>query len=411
MKILVLNCGSSSLKYQLFAMPEETVLIKGTVEKIGSDDAIHTYKTDGQKGETVSEILDHREAIRQVVAALTSPEVGVLKEASEITAVGHRVVHGGERFSLSTLINGEVKQAIRDTFDLAPLHNPANLLGIEAMEEVLPAVPQVAVFDTAFHQTMPMEHFLYPIPYVLYQRHKVRRYGFHGTSHRYVTSRVQALVGRDVTGLKVISCHIGNGASVAAIWRGRSIDTSMGMTPLEGLMMGTRSGDIDPSIHEYVMEKEGLTFDELNSMLNKHSGLYGVSGITGDMRQIVEERSKGNARAGVAFSMYTYRIRKYIGAYAAAMNGVDVILFTAGVGENSALLRRSVLERMTYLGIEVDDHANEEGKGERLITTPHSKVAVCVIPTNEELMIARDTNSLVTGLSMTPDRDSISFDT
>lgn len=398
MNVLVINCGSSSLKYQLFAMPEEQVLIRGGVEKIGSDEAIHSYKTEGKDGRSTSEILDHREALRQVLKTLTSPEVGVLADVTEIDAVGHRVVHGGERFAVSSLLNEEVKAAIRDTFELAPLHNPANLLGIEAMEEVLAGVPQVAVFDTSFHQTMPREHFLYPVPYVLYERHKVRRYGFHGTSHRYVSSRVPELLGRDLRGLKVISCHIGNGASVTAIENGRSIDTSMGMTPLEGLMMGTRSGDIDPSLHEFVMAKEDLSLDDLNSMLNKHSGLYGISGISGDMRQVMEARAKGSLRAGLAFAMYEYRIRKYIGAYAAAMNGVDVILFTAGVGENSPLLRQVVCDHLTYLGVELDQGANQEGKGERVISAPGSKVAVCVIPTDEELMIARDTYGLVKGL-------------
>jgi acetate kinase len=398
MKVLVLNCGSSSLKYQLYSMPEEEVLIKGTVEKIGSEEGIHSYKAYGKEGSVTAPILDHREALKQVFATLTSSEVGVLKSAEEISAVGHRVVHGGEAFSSSCVITEDVKQAIKETIDLAPLHNPANLLGIEAMEEVLPGVLQVAVFDTAFHQTMPREHYLYPVPYVLYQRHKVRRYGFHGTSHRYCASRVQELLGRDLSTLKVISCHIGNGASLAAIERGRSIDTSMGMTPLEGVMMGTRSGDIDPSLHEFVMRKEGLSFDELTSMLNKHSGLFGVSGISGDMRKIVEARSKGSIRAALAFAMYEYRIRKYIGAYAAAMNGVDVILFTAGVGENSPLLRSLICDNLTHLGVELDREANEKGQGERLISTPASKVKVCVIPTNEELMIARDTHVLATGM-------------
>ncbi|TCP59265.1 acetate kinase [Tumebacillus sp. BK434] len=398
MNVLVLNCGSSSLKYQLFAMPEEDVLIKGSVERIGSEEGVHAYKTDDREGSATSPILDHREALRQVLVTLTDQEVGVLDSAEEIAAVGHRVVHGGESFSSSILITADVKRAIADTIELAPLHNPANLLGIEAMEDVLPGVPQVAVFDTAFHQTMPQEHYLYPVPYVLYQRHKVRRYGFHGTSHRYVSSRVPALVGRDLSALNVISCHIGNGASLAAIERGRSIDTSMGMTPLEGVMMGTRSGDIDPSLHEFVMEKEGLSFDELTSMLNKHSGLFGVSGLSGDMRAVAEARAKGSARAALAFAMYEYRIRKYIGAYAAAMNGVDVILFTAGVGENSPLLRSLICAKLTYLGVELDNEVNEKGQGERLISTPASKVSVCVIPTNEELMIARDTNVLVTGL-------------
>ncbi|PWK15593.1 acetate/propionate family kinase [Tumebacillus permanentifrigoris] len=399
MNILVLNCGSSSLKYQLFRMPEEQVLIRGGIEKIGSEDALHTYKTDGQDGQdqTTSQILDHREALQQVIEVVTHRS-GVLQSVEEIAAVGHRVVHGGEQFALSSLLTDEVKRAIQDNVELAPLHNPANLQGIEAMEAVLPGVPQAAVFDTAFHQSMPPEHYLYPIPYVLYKRHKVRRYGFHGTSHRYVSSRVPYLVHRDLMNLKVISCHIGNGASVAAIQNGRSTDTSMGMTPLEGVMMGTRSGDIDPSLQEYISRKEGLAAAEFSSMLNKHSGLYGISGLSGDMRKITEARAKGSARSALAFDMYEYRIRKYIGAYVAAMNGVDVLLFTAGVGENSPLLRRKICDNLTYLGLELDPQANDQGKGERIISLPTSRVTVCVIPTNEELMIARDTQVLVSGL-------------
>lgn len=400
MNILVLNCGSSSLKYQLFKMPEEHVLIRGAIEKIGSDDAFHSYRGEGKEspeGHRAQPILDHREALRQVIEVLTQ-EALVLESIEELTAVGHRVVHGGEQFALSTLVTDEVKQAIRSTFELAPLHNPANLQGIEAMEEVLPGVQQVAAFDTSFHQSMPPEHYLYPIPYVLYKRHKVRRYGFHGTSHRYVSSRVPFLVHRDLMNLKVISCHIGNGVSLAAIQNGRSVDTSMGMTPLEGVMMGTRSGDLDPSLQAYIMQKEYLTPDEFSSMLNKHSGLYGISGLSGDMRKITEARAKGSARAALAFDMFEFRLRKYIGAYTAAMNGVDVLLFTAGVGENSPLLRRKICDNLTYLGLEIDPHANDQGKGERIISTPTSRVTVCVIPTNEELMIARDTHVLVSGL-------------
>ncbi|MFD2168608.1 acetate/propionate family kinase [Tumebacillus lipolyticus] len=398
MKVLVLNCGSSSLKYRLFAMPEESVLTKGVIEKIGTEDAIHRYGTESEESSLTEPIYDHREALSRVVATLTSKQAGVISSAQEIGAVGHRVVHGGEVFSSSVVLTAEVKESIRAMSALAPLHNPANLLGIEAMEEVLPNVPQVAVFDTAFHQTMPQEHYLYPLPFVLYQRHKVRRYGFHGTSHRYCASRVPALVKHDLSGLKVISCHIGNGVSVTAIERGRSIDTSMGMTPLEGVMMGTRSGDLDPSLHQFVMEREGLSFDELASMLNKHSGLYGISGISGDVRTILEARAKGSIRATLAFAMYEYRIRKYIGAYAAAMNGVDVLLFTAGVGENSPLLRALICSNLTYLGLALDREANEQGTGERIISSPASAIKVCVIPTAEELMIARDAHALVIGL-------------
>ena len=398
MKILVLNCGSSSLKYQFLNMENEQVLATGLVQRIGMDDAIFEYKVPGG-GKEIKEvvtILDHTAAIKRMMAALTSPEVGVIKNFDEISAVGHRVVHGGESFTQSVIITDEVKATLRSLFDIAPLHNPPNLTGILAAEAALPGKPQVAVFDTAFHQTMPRTSFLYGLPYAMYKRHKVRRYGFHGTSHRYVSERLSAQLGKPLSELKVITCHLGNGSSVAAILNGQSFDTSMGFTPLEGLIMGTRSGDVDPGALFYIMSREDLTVQELNSMLNKHSGMRGVSGISGDARQIEEEMEKGEPRATETFQMVEYRLRKYIGSYAAAMNGVDAIIFTGGIGENSNLLRGAVCHNLSYLGLQIDDTINNtRSKLERRISTPDSKVEVWVIPTNEELVIARDTKELV----------------
>lgn len=393
MNILVINAGSSSVKYQLFDMSNESVLAKGKVERIGMETAILTHEPAGKKEvRYVSEILDHTTAIRQVLRTLTHPEHGVLETMEEVHAVGHRVVHGGEAFAGSVLIDDDVKHEIKRLFDLAPLHNPGALVGIAAVEANLPNVPQAAVFDTAFHQTMPPVSYLYPIPNVFYKKHRVRRYGFHGTSHQYVTMKAAELMGRPYDELKMISCHIGNGASVTAVLDGKSYDTSMGMTPLEGLMMGTRSGDIDPAIVPYAMDKEDLSLNEVNSMLNKHSGLFAVSGGMGDMREIVEAMENGDRSATLAFDMYEYRLRKYIGSYAAAMNGFDVLVFTAGVGENSAILRRTVCERLTFFGIKLDPEANESRSGAaRRISSPDSNVEVWVVPTNEELVIARDT--------------------
>lgn len=399
MKILVLNSGSSSLKYQLFEMEQDTVLAKGKVERIGIGSSILTHHTESKEEvKRVSEILEHTEAIRQVLEVLVDPKVGAIDSVAEIDAVGHRIVHGGETFSGSVMINVEVKKAIRDCFDLAPLHNPANLLGILATENNLSDVPQVGVFDTAFHQTMPDYVYLYAIPKVLYKRYKVRRYGFHGTSHQYVSRRALRLLGMSEDSGKIVSCHIGNGASCAAIWNGKSLDTSMGMTPLEGLIMGTRSGDIDPAIVPYIMAKEDLTLGEVKSMLNKHSGLFGISGLSSDMREIEEAMFEGDRRAKLAFDMYEYRLRKYIGAYTAAMNGIDVLVFTAGVGENSATLRERVCEQITYLGVELDRERNHESiSGDRVISKDASKVKVVVIPTNEEWMIAKETNDVIKG--------------
>ncbi|MEC0089715.1 acetate/propionate family kinase [Paenibacillus macquariensis] len=400
MKVLVINSGSSSLKYQLYDMRDESVLAKGLVERIGMDSSILNHKpTGGQEVTEVKEILEHNTAIRKVLSMLTDPEHGVIKSIDEIQAVGHRVVHGGESFKASALVDDPAKTEIRRLFDLAPLHNPAAMMGITATENNMPGVPQVVVFDTAFHQAMPEKAYLYGIPKVLYNKYKVRRYGFHGTSHEYVSHIAAEFLGQAIEDLKIITCHIGNGGSLTAVQGGHSIDTSMGMTPLEGLMMGTRSGDLDPAIVPFVMNKEELTVNEVNSMLNKHSGLLAISGISSDMREITDGMANGDANCTLAFEMYEYRLRKYIGSYAAAMNGVDVIVFTAGVGENSVVVREKVCENLTYLGVEIDDALNAIRSGEpRLISTSQSKVKVLVIPTNEELVIARDTYRIVSEL-------------
>ncbi|MFX3633441.1 MAG: acetate/propionate family kinase [Candidatus Pristimantibacillus sp.] len=397
MKVLVINAGSSSVKYQLFDMRDESVLSSGRVEQIGMASSIVTHKTVGKMEiREVSEILEHVTAVKKIIEMLIHPEHGVVTSMTEIEAVGHRVVHGGEIFKSSVVVTPEVKLEIRKLFDLAPLHNPAHMMGILAVEENMPDVPQVVVFDTAFHQTMPKTSFLYPIPKVLYSRHKVRRYGFHGTSHQFVSEQAASYLGEPIESMKIISCHIGNGASLAAIMDGQSFDTSMGMTPLEGLMMGTRSGDIDPAIVPFVMNKEDLTLNEVNSMLNKHSGMLAISGISSDYREVEVAMNEGDRNAKLAFDMYIYRIRKYIGAYAAAMNGLDVLLFTAGVGENSVTFRKAVCDHLTFFGIELDDELNlVHSKDARTISTANSRVKVLVVPTNEELLIARDTYSLV----------------
>lgn len=397
MKVLVINAGSSSLKYQLYDMTDESVLAKGLVERIGMDSSILTHKPTGKDDVTeVTEILEHTTAIRKVLAHLTNKEHGVIGSIEEIDAVGHRVVHGGEAFKSSSSVDDKAKVEIRQLFDLAPLHNPAGMMGINAAEANMPGVPQVMVFDTAFHQTMPEKAYMYAIPRVLYNKYKVRRYGFHGTSHDYVSKAAAEYLKRPLEDLKIITCHIGNGGSVTAVQGGISVDTSMGMTPLEGLMMGTRSGDIDPAVVPYVMNKEELSVGEVNSMLNKHSGLLAISGTSSDMRDIIDGYEKGEANASLAFEMYEYRLRKYIGSYAAAMNGVDVIVFTAGVGENASLLREKVLSNLTFLGIELDKEANKVRSGDpRRISGNGSKVEVLVVPTNEELVIARDTYRIV----------------
>jgi len=397
MNILVINAGSSSLKYQLYDMKTETAIATGRVERIGMDSSILTHEVAHQpEVREVSEILDHTTAVKKVLDMLTHRKFGVLRNISDIQAVGHRVVHGGESFSESVLVDAKVKLEIRRLFDLAPLHNPAHMMGIAAVEENLPHVPQAVVFDTAFHQSMPPTSYLYAIPTVLYRKHKIRRYGFHGTSHDYVSQRAAEYLGKPLEQLKLITCHIGNGASCTAILHGKSFDTSMGMTPLEGLMMGTRSGDLDPAVVPYTINKEELTLNEVNSMLNKHSGLIAISGVSSDMREIVEAMNDGNDNAKLAFDMYTYRIRKYIGAYIAAMDGADAIIFTAGIGENSDVLRKAVCERLTFFGVQLDEAKNAIRSPEpRKITTDDSAVSVLVVPTNEELLIARDTYRLV----------------
>lgn len=397
MKVLVINAGSSSLKYQLYDMTDESVLAKGRVERIGMDSAIHVHEPEGKpEVKLISEILEHTTAIRKVVDMLTHKEHGVLQTIEEIDAVGHRIVHGGETFSKSVIVDNDVKKEIKRLFDLAPLHNPAHMMGISAVELNMPGVPQTVVFDTAFHQTMPQKSYMYAIPRVLYTKHKVRRYGFHGTSHFYVSHQAAEFLNRPIEELKIVTCHIGNGGSCTAILNGKSFDTSMGMTPLEGLMMGTRSGDLDPAIVPFVMGTEDLSINEVSSMLNKHSGLQAISGISSDMREIEQAMEEGDRNATLAFDMYEYRIRKYIGAYAAAMNGIDVLVFTAGVGENASLVRERVCQQLTFLGIELDVEVNKVRRGDnRRISTANSKVEVLVIPTNEELVIARDTYKLI----------------
>jgi acetate kinase len=396
MNILVINAGSSSLKYQLHHMESQTVLAAGRVERIGSDTAMLTHEAGEQEYHRVLEVLDHNVAVKHVLRLLTDPQYGGVHDRAAVDAVGHRVVHGGEAFTQSVLVNADVIRQLKKLYDLAPLHNPAHVTGMLAVEANLPDVPQVAVFDTAFHQTMPPYVYRYPIPTVLYARHKVRKYGFHGTSHMYVSQRAAHLCGKPLEQLKIITCHIGNGASIAAIQGGKSVDTSMGMTPLEGLMMGSRSGDIDPAIVPFVMAKEELSASEINSMLNKHSGLLAVSGFSGDMREIMRRMDEGDAHATLAFEMFAYRLRKYIGAYVAAMDGIDCLVFTAGIGENAAVLRAHVCNRLGFFGITLDEAQNARAQPkERRISTETSQVHVFVIPTNEERVIAEDTYRLV----------------
>jgi len=403
MKVLVINAGSSSVKYQLIIPEEGKVLAKGLVERIGLSGAVLTHKAhDKPEVKLTGEILDHKIAIEYVLSILLSKNHGVLKDKREIDAIGHRVVHGGEAFSDSVLITDEVIREMTRCIDFAPLHNPPNLKGIAATKTLLPDVPQVGVFDTAFHQTMPDYAYVYGIPYALYERHGIRRYGFHGTSHRYVSERAAAFLGKSREELKIITCHLGNGSSIAAVKYGKSIDTSMGFTPLEGLLMGTRCGDMDPAIILHVMAKEGMTPSEMNTMLNKHCGILGVSGLSSDMREI-EENYQTNDRARLALDIFVYRIKKYIGAYAAAMGGVDVIVFTAGIGENSDIIREMVCRDMEFLGVKFDRKKNKGmRKQEAEITTPDSRVKVLVIPTNEELVIAMDTAQIVKELQAKP---------
>ena len=399
MKILVINCGSSSVKYQLIDTETEVALAKGMVSRIGMSGAMLAHKPhDRPEVKVTGEILDHIAAVEYVVTMLLSENHGVIKDRSEIEAVGHRVVHGGEQFADSVLITPELMTVLRSLIELAPLHNPHNLRGITACQKTLAGVPQVAVFDTAFHHKMPPHAYVYGLPYVMYKRYGIRRYGFHGMSHRYVSERVATLLGRSIGDIKVITCHLGNGASVAAIDRGMSIDTSMGFTPLEGLLMGTRSGDMDPAIILHVMAREELSLHEANTLLNKHSGLAGISGVSSDMREIVEAAQAGHANAKLAFDVYCYRLKKYVGAYAATMGGLDVLAFTAGVGENSPIVRKQTCENLDFLGLRVDARKNSESNArEGEISADGSKVKVFVVPTNEELVIARDTRDIIEG--------------
>jgi len=396
MKILVLNCGSSSIKYKLYDMNNDQVLASGGVERIGLDNAfIKVALPNGEKKQIMHDMPDHKEGVNFVFQVLLDKEIGALQSVNEIDAVGHRVVQGGDIYTESVLVTPQVEKDIEDLCELAPVHNPGHLRGIKAVDELMPNVPQVCVFDNAFHSTMPDYAYLYPIPYDLYEKYHVRRYGFHGTSHRYVSKRVCEFLGKDIKTQRIITCHIGNGASIAAVKYGKCIDTSMGMTPLEGLMMGSRSGDIDAAAVTYLMEKLGKKPQEMSDFLNKKSGVLGITGISSDMREIENAALEGNERAQLALNMYNYRIKKYIGAYAAAMGGVDIIVWTAGVGENQTDTRIDACSDLEFLGIKIDAEKNKTRGQETIISTDDSKVTVCVIPTDEELVIARDTMRLV----------------
>ena len=399
MKILVINCGSSSLKYQILDMDNETLLCKGLVEKIGIEGSVITHEKVGEdKVKTEVPMKDHKDAIAQVLAAIQDPEHGVIESMGELGAVGHRVVHAGEKYNGSVLITEDVVKALEECIELAPLHNPANLLGIAACQELMPYTPMVGVFDTAFHQTMPAESYIYALPYEYYENYGVRRYGFHGTSHKYVAQRAADILNVDIQDLKLITCHLGNGASVSAIKGGKCIDTSMGFTPLEGLVMGTRSGDIDPAITNFIANKEGLDAAGIDNMLNKKSGVLGISGVSSDFRDIEEAIAEGNERAELALRVFAHKVKFYIGAYIAEMNGVDAIVFTAGVGENDFTMREVICSNMGNLGIHMDTLKNKVRGKETVISTDDSKVKLLLIPTNEELMIARDTLEIVSKL-------------
>ncbi len=400
MKILVINSGSSSVKYKLIDTSDSRTLAEGGVEKIGLPDGFLKFKRpDGSKQIAELGHIDHKAAIRAILDNLTDAETGCIAGFDEIDAVGHRVVHGGEKFSESVLIDKDVEAKIRECYDIAPLHNPANMTGIEAITALMPDVPQVAVFDTAFHQTMPAKSFMYALPYKYYEEDGVRRYGFHGTSHRYVSQRVCEFLGVDISKQKIVTCHIGNGGSITAVDGGRSVDTSMGLTPVEGLMMGTRVGDVDPGARTFLMTKHGLSASELQTIINKESGVLGVSGLSNDMREIEAAVKAGDPRATLALDMYEQRIIKYVGAYAAEMGGLDIIVFTGGVGENQTGVRENVCKPLAFMGVEVDKAVNDGVRGEEaVISTAASRVKVCVIPTDEELMIARDTEDIVSKL-------------
>ena len=397
MKVLVINCGSSSLKYQVLDMPSEELLCKGLVERIGMDGSVITHTKIGM--DKVSKVVfmkDHKDAIAQVIAFLTSPEAGVIKDMKEIGAVGHRVVHAGEKFACSVKISDEVVNALEECIDLAPLHNPANLIGIAACKELIPDAPMVGVFDTAFHQTMPAESYIYALPYEYYEKYGVRRYGFHGTSHRYVSMKAAEMLGKDLKDVRMITCHLGNGASLAAVKDGKCFDTSMGLTPLEGLVMGTRCGDIDPAVIKFIADKEGKTFEEMDKVINKQSGILGISGISSDFRDVENAANEGNERADLAQKVFVHRVKHYIGAYMAEMGGVDAIVFTAGLGENGKTMRKWICEGLEGLGIEIDDEKNDVRGKDAIISKDSSKVKILLVPTNEELMIAKDTYELVT---------------
>jgi acetate kinase len=395
MKVLIVNAGSSSLKYQLIDMDDEKTLAKGLVERIGIDGSKLTQNVNDKKFVVEAKMSNHVEASRYMIRALTDKEVGALSDMGGINAVGHRVLHGGERFTKSVIIDDEVMDAIEANIPLGPLHNPANLMGIKACKQVMPDTPMVAVFDTAFHQTMPPEAYMYGVPFEYYERLKVRRYGFHGTSHRYVSARAAEFLGKNREDLRIITCHLGNGSSICAVDRGQCVDTSMGLTPLEGLVMGTRSGSMDPAILQYIMNNENIDIDTLLNILNTSSGLLGISGISSDMRDVDKAAEEGNKRASLAREMLYRGVKKYIGAYAAIMGGVDVIVFTAGIGENGILLRQRVMEGMEYLGAKIDPVKNNTRQVEADVSSADSKVRILVIPTNEEIVIARDTKALV----------------
>ncbi|HLV10643.1 MAG TPA: acetate kinase [Halanaerobiales bacterium] len=396
MKILVLNCGSSSIKYQLINMEDEAILTKGVVERIGIDDSLLEHQKDNGEEIIIKEkIEDHAQGIKLVINTILNKDYGVLQDSNEIDAIGHRVLHGGEKFTESILINDEVEKAIEDNCELGPLHNPHNLTGIRVCKDLMPDKPQVAVFDTAFHQTMPKKAFIYALPYEYYEKYGIRRYGFHGTSHLYVANRAAELMGKPIEELKIISCHLGNGASITAVDGGKSIDTSMGLTPLEGLVMGTRCGDIDPAIIPFIMDKENLTMGEVDNIMNTESGLCGVSGVSSDSRDVEAAASSGNERAKTALEIFDYRVIKYVGAYIAAMGGVDSIVFTAGIGENQSRTRAGIIKNLAYLDIYLNEEANKLKSEEVEITTSESRVKVFVIPTNEELVIARDTAKII----------------
>ncbi|MGF1636099.1 MAG: acetate/propionate family kinase [Cyclobacteriaceae bacterium] len=397
MKILVLNSGSSSIKYQLFDMDLDLVLAKGMVDKIGiAGSSLVNKRSDGDEVKLEGEIVDHQVGIEYVLGILLSPKHGSLKSLTQLDAVGHRVVHGGEKFNGPALITDEVIKQVEECSDLAPLHNPPNLKGIYAMNDILPDVPQVAIFDTAFHQTMPEYAYMYAIPYTLYKKYGLRRYGFHGTSHFYVSQRACVLLDVEIESQKIITCHLGNGASISAVQNGKSVDTSMGLTPVEGMIMGTRSGDLDLGVLTYIIDKEGIGVQAANTLINKHSGILGISGISSDMREVIKAAENGNTRSKLALDMYHYRIIKYIGSYAAAMNGVDTIVFTGGIGENSAITREDVCKNFGFIGLEFDTELNNKMSGkEGIISKPGSKVKVMVVPTNEEKVIAFDTMEIV----------------